>query len=86
MMSPAAVELTRHGITGQQLADDLGVTRAAVSFQLCGLAATTSEELLAAIVARGGEKLARRVDGLIRVERRRRVTGATKLDRSRVPR
>lgn len=69
MMSPAAIELARCGITGQSLADELGLTRAAVSFQLVGRSAATSPRLLEAVAARGGEDLARTVDMLIRNER-----------------
>lgn len=72
MMSPAAVELARHRITGAQLARDLGLTRSAVSFQLCGEAESTSPRLLDAIAARGGEELAHTIDRLIDEERGRR--------------
>lgn len=72
MMSLAALALARRGITGQSLANDLGLTRAAVSFQLTGKAAKTSPALLDAIAARGGEELAQTVDRLIEEERRRR--------------
>lgn len=76
MRSLASMELALKGITGQQLADDLGVTRAAVSFQLSGRAATTSEKLLDAIRERGGEVLAARVKVMIAVDRGdRRIVG-----------
>ncbi len=75
MMSPAAIELARCGITGQSLADELGLTRAAVSYQLCGKAAKTSPALINAIAARGGEELARTVKMLIDFERNMRHVG-----------
>lgn len=72
MMSPAAIELARCGITGQSLADELGLTRAAVSYQLCGLSAATSPALLDAIEARVGRARTLDIDRLIDEERARR--------------
>lgn len=68
---PAVLALLGAGITPKSLADTLGVTPQAVSFQLAGKSAVTSPELLDAIKARGGPELADTIAELIAGERER---------------
>lgn len=56
--SPAVLILLQAGITGRQLAGELDLTPQAVSWQLAGRAAETSEDLLDAI-----EQVAREAHG-----------------------
>ena len=73
--APAVLALQRAGIAPSQLAEALGVSRQAVSFQLTGKAATTSPGLLTTIATLGGGELAAQVAALI--ERTRREAAAS---------
>lgn len=70
----AAIALMREGITGKELAEALGVSPQAVSYQLAGKTATTSPGLLEAIRTRGSKKLAREVAELIETAREKRAS------------
>lgn len=71
--SRAALKLLEHGYTSRKLADELGVTPQAVSFQLTGQAAETSPRLLELLHRRLGDTLAGEVLDLINAERERRA-------------
>jgi predicted transcriptional regulator len=70
--TPAALALIVAGLSGAELAAELGITRSAVSYQLAGKTAATSSELLEAIERRGGKALADQVAELIAAERVKR--------------
>ena len=67
--TPAALALLGAGIQPKTLAEELGITPQAVSYQLAGKTAVTSEQLLEEIERRGGERLAAKVARLIRKTR-----------------
>ncbi len=71
--TPAGLALLTAGIQPKDLAEDLGVTPQAVSYQLAGKTATTSPALLEAIKRRGGRQLASAVATLIEKSRGRRT-------------
>lgn len=70
--TPAALELLTAGLQPKTLAEDLGISPQAVSFQLAGKSANTSPDLLEAIRARAGADLA--------------ITVAAKIEQSRLER
>lgn len=71
--APATLVLLREGIMGKDLADDLGLTPQAVSYQLAGKTAATSPELLEAIAARATPALADEIATLIDTTREKRT-------------
>lgn len=73
MSSRAQALLHLAGVSGADLARDLGLTRAAVSLQLNGGTASTSTELLEAIAARAGKAVADAVGLAIAGERAARA-------------
>lgn len=59
--TPAGLELLGAGLQPKTLAEDLGISPQAVSFQLAGKSARTSDDLLQAITDRAGRQVAQRV-------------------------
>lgn len=73
--TPAGLELLRAGLQPKTLAADLGLSPQAVSFQLAGKSARTSDALLQAITDRAGRQVAERVAKRIEESRRAREAG-----------
>lgn len=71
--TPAALILLSAGLSPKRIAEELGVTPQAVSFQLAGRAAETSSDLIAAVAALTDEKTAGQVARAITRSRKERA-------------